>query len=127
MPVLGTKVRLPSPRRQLVPRARLTDQLHANAGGARLVLVAAPAGFGKTTLLTQWLAEQDSPRRVAWLALDPSDADPRTFLTDLVAAIQLVEPEIGIDALAQLDAGHTGAAEAVLVSLINDLDLLAGH
>ena len=57
MPVLGTKLHLPSPRRRLVQRARLTDQLRADGGeGPRLVLVAAPAGFGKTTLLAQWLA-----------------------------------------------------------------------
>src|SRR5438105_979433 len=88
MPVLGTKLHLPSPRRRLVQRARLTDQLRAEGGERpRLVLVAAPAGFGKTTLLAQWLAAAEtSQRRVAWLALDPGDADLRLFLTHLVAA-----------------------------------------
>jgi LuxR family maltose regulon positive regulatory protein len=127
MPVLGTKLHLPSPRRRLVQRARLTDQLRADAGeGPRLVLVAAPAGFGKTTLLTQWLAGEKSPRRVAWLALDPADADLRLFLTHLVAAIQTVEPEAGVDALALLGAGGATQTDAVLVSLINDLEVLAG-
>src|SRR3954447_3325853 len=97
MPVLGTKLRPPRPprpRRRLVQRARLTDRLRGDGGqGPRLVLVAAPAGFGKTTLLAQWLAAGES--RVAWLALDPGDADPRLFLTHLVAAIQTVEPEAG--------------------------------
>ena len=81
MPVLGTKLHLPSLRRQLVQRARLTDQLRSDGGeGARLVLVAAPAGSGKTTLLAQWLAGDDkSQRRLAWLALDPGDADVRLF------------------------------------------------
>src|SRR5690349_22283180 len=78
MPVLGTKLHLPAPRRRLVQRARLTGQLRADEGvGPRLVLVAAPAGFGKTTLLAQWLAAEKSQRRVAWLALDPGDADLR--------------------------------------------------
>ncbi len=128
MSVLGTKLHLPLPRRRLVQRARLTDQLRADGDeGPRLVLVAAPAGFGKTTLLAQWLAsDEGSRRRVAWLALDPGDADVRLFLTHLVAAIQTAEPEAGVDALALLEAGGTAPADAVLVSLINDLDILAG-
>ena len=127
MSVLGTKLRLPSPRRRLVQRARLIDQLRAGGGeGPRLVLVAAPAGFGKTTLLAQWLAAAEgSQPRVAWLALDPGDADLRLFLTHLVAAIQTAEPEAGVDALALLEAGGTTPDDAVLVSLINDLDVLA--
>jgi LuxR family maltose regulon positive regulatory protein len=127
MPVLGTKLHLPSPRRRLVQRARLTGQLRADGGvGPRLILVAAPAGFGKTTLLAQWLAAEKSQRRVAWLALDAGDADLRLFLTHLAAAIQTAEPEAGVDALALLEAGGTTPADAVLVSLINDLDVLAG-
>ena len=128
MSVLGTKLRLPSLRRQLVQRARITDQLHTGAGEApRLVLVAAPAGFGKTTLLAQWLsAAEGSQCRVAWLALDPGDADLRVFLTHLVTAIQTAEPAVGVDALALLDAAGTKPTEPVLVSLINDLDVLAG-
>jgi LuxR family maltose regulon positive regulatory protein len=117
MPVLGTKLHPPRPRRRLVQRARLIDRLEGEA--PRLVLVAAPAGFGKTTLLTQWLAASDQ-RRVAWLALDAGDADLRVFLTHLVAAIQTVEPAAGVDALALLES------EGALVSLINDLELLAG-
>jgi LuxR family transcriptional regulator, maltose regulon positive regulatory protein len=127
MSVLGTKLHLPSPRLRLVQRARLTDRLRVDGGGEpRLVLVAAPAGFGKTTFLAQWLAAERLRRRVAWLALDPGDADLRVFLTDLVAAIQTAEPEAGVDALALLEAGGTTPTEAVLVSLINDLDVLAG-
>jgi LuxR family maltose regulon positive regulatory protein len=121
MPVLGTKLHPPRPRRRLVQRDRLTDRLRADGGEApRLILVAAPAGFGKTTLLAQWLAAGE--RRVAWLALDSGDADLRVFLTNLVAAIRTVEPDAGADALALLEGGTDG----VLVSLINDLDTLAG-
>src|SRR5690348_2838675 len=127
MPVLGTKLHLPAPRRRLVRRARLTGQLRADGGvGPRLVLVAAPAGFGKTTLLAQWLAAEKSQRRVAWLALDPGDADLRLFLTHLAAAIRTAEPEAGADALALLEAGPATPPDAALVSLINDLDVLAG-
>ncbi len=127
MSLLGTKLHLPSPRRRLVQRAGITDQLNVGAAeGARLVLVAAPAGFGKTTLLVQWLAAEASQHRVAWLALDSGDADIGMFLTDLVAAIQTAEPQAGVDALALLEAGGTVQTNDVLVSLINDLDVLAG-
>ena len=128
MSVLGTKLRLPSPRRRLVQRARIADQLHAGQGeGASLILVAAPAGFGKTTLLAQWLSTVEAAQgRVAWLVLDPGDADVHVFLTHLIAAIQMAEPEAGIDARELLQAGGTAPTDAVLVSLINDLDLLAG-
>jgi len=127
MPVLATKLHPPRPRRRLVQRARLTERMRADGGeGPRLVLVAAPAGFGKTTLLVQWLAAESSRRRVAWLALDAGDADLRLFLTHLVAAIQTVEPEAGVDALALLEGGATEPRDAALVSLINDLDALAG-
>jgi ATP/maltotriose-dependent transcriptional regulator MalT len=127
MSVVGTKLRMPSSRRQLVERARIIDQLTANAGEVpRLVLVAAPAGFGKTTLLTQWLAASASDRRVAWLALDPGDGDVRLFLAHLVAAIQVAEPEVGVEAIALLEAAGSTPTEDVLVSLINDLDVLAG-
>jgi LuxR family maltose regulon positive regulatory protein len=137
MPVLGTKLHLPSPRRQLVARTRLTDLLRTDRGPMpRLVLIAAPAGFGKTTLMTQWLASTEAAggngtsmsSRVAWLALDSGDADLHRFLTHLVAAIQTTEPEAGIEALALMEAGGSGSTptEAILVSLVNDLDILAG-
>lgn len=91
------------------------------------MLVAAPAGFGKTTVLVQWLTEAGpSRRRVAWLALDAGDADLQRFLTHLVAAIRIAEPEAGAEALAMMETGGTTAADVVLGSLIDDLDLLAG-
>ena len=113
-----------------MPRPRLTDRLHGDpASWPRLVLVAAPAGFGKTTLLAQWLASRPtgpSPR-VAWLALDaerrrpaPVPDPPRRGDPDRAA------PEVGADALALLESDRALPADAVLVSLINDLDVLAG-
>lgn len=128
MPVLGTKLHLPAPRRQLVPRDRLLDRLSSERGDApRLVLVAAPAGFGKTTLATQWLTAGRPTRTVAWLALDPGDADVRTFLTHLAASIRAAAPAAGAEALELLlrSAGTTPTGE-VLVSLVNDLDALDG-
>src|SRR3954467_5409509 len=96
MPVLGTKLQVPRPRRQLVARARLTGRLPAGTTEApRLVLIAAPAGFGKTTLLTQWLGSRVPAVRVAWLSLDTGDADPQRFLEDLAAAIHAAPPGAG--------------------------------
>lgn len=128
MPVLATKLRVPSRRRGLVPRDRLVDRLHFDEDQApRLVLISAPAGFGKTTLLTQWLTSASGPRStVAWLALDPGDADVHRFLTHLVAAIRVAAPEVGAEARSMLAAGGSPQPEDVLVGLINDLDLLAG-
>ena len=96
----------------------------------RLVLVAAPAGFGKTTVLTQWLSSDSSanvavPVRVAWLSLDEGDGDPRRFLTHLIAALQRTSPQVGVDALNLLDHDRAAPVEAVLVSLVNDLDIAA--
>lgn len=129
MPVLGTKLHVPSPRRELVARARLIDRLRIGPGSMpRLVLVAAPAGFGKTTLLSQWLGATGADRatRVAWLSLDPGDSDQRRFLTHLVAAVQGAVPEAGAEAAALLDADRGLPTEDVMVSLVNDLDSLAG-
>lgn len=126
MAVLGTKLRVPRSRRELVSRARLTDRLRTDAGAApRLVLVAAPAGFGKTTLLTQWLTRSDA--RVAWLSLDAGDADLRRFLTHLVAAVRVTSPEVGAEAVALLEGEGAFRAEDVVVGLVNDLDVLPGR
>jgi LuxR family maltose regulon positive regulatory protein len=95
----------------------------------RLVLVAAPAGFGKTTLVTQWLAAHppsEPHRDVAWLSLDHDDSDPSRFLAHVVAALQTTNPDIGTDALALMDTDPGMPSDAVLVSLVNDLDTLAG-
>src|SRR3954447_3539317 len=131
MPVVGTKLHMPKPRRQLVPRPRLTQVLLDDpAAMPRLVLVAAPAGFGKTTVLVQWLsatgawaAGSSAPeRRVAWLSLDAEDSDVTRFLTHVIAALQTTSPDIGTDASSLLATGGSGATMEVLVSLVNDLD-----
>ncbi len=130
MPLLGTKLHVPHPRRQLVARPRLTERLSGVPGMMpRLVLVSAPAGFGKTTVLTQWLASYDGPGggetpRVAWLSLDEGDSDLPRFLGQVVAAIRTTDPELGADAQDLLQ-GDVVPTEAVLVSLVNDLDTAA--
>src|SRR4051794_41689282 len=106
MPLLSTKLRAPAPRRGLVARARLVDRLVDPTTLPLLVLVSAPAGFGKTTLLTQWLTaareRAGQGLRVGWLSLDDSDNDVRAFLSHLLAALQASCPEVGSDALVLL-------------------------
>ena len=128
MPVLGTKLHVPRPRRELVVRTRLTDRLPTDGTWPRLVLVAAPAGFGKTTLLAQWLAARPAAA-VAWLSLDARDGDLRRFLTHLVASVRAGAtdaPDLGAEALALLETDGGVPVDDVLVSLVNDLDALPG-
>ena len=137
MPVHGTKLRVPTPRRELVARDRLVDRLRTGPSTMpRLVLVSAPAGFGKTTLLSQWLARAEPGQsrttsaaavRVAWLSLDTSDGGAHAFLTHLVAALQVTSPQVGIEALRLLDTGRDPDVEDVVASLVEDLDALAGE
>ncbi|WP_091756417.1 helix-turn-helix transcriptional regulator [Pedococcus cremeus] len=126
MTVPGTKIHVPIPRRGIVRRAQLTERLNA-AEHARLVLVSAPPGFGKTTLLSQWVTERstDNETRVAWLSLDAGDNDPRRFVAHLIAALEAAgaaTPEA--DEL--LETVAAVPVEAVLTSLVNQLDELPG-
>jgi LuxR family maltose regulon positive regulatory protein len=117
-PFLGTKLHVPRPRAQLVPRARLVERLQQGAERA-LTLVSAPAGFGKTTLLAQWLAESGMP--VAWVSLEPGDNDPTRFLSYVIAALQTFDAQIGTISLAMLHTPQPPSPEAVLAVLVNDL------
>jgi LuxR family maltose regulon positive regulatory protein len=118
MPVLATKFYIPPPRPQLVPRPRLIERLDAGLqAGRKLTLFAAPAGFGKTTLLSDWLAH--TQRAVAWLSLDESDNDLARFLTYLVAALQTIDAGLGAEALDLLGARQPLPAESILTPLIN--------
>src|SRR4051812_50012565 len=95
MPVLGTKLHLPVRRRRLVQRARLIDRLEAKGGETpRLVLVAAPAGFGKRTLLTRWLSgARTAERRGGGPALDRGGGDAGLFLPSPGVANQTGSPQ----------------------------------
>ena len=93
-PLLKTKFYIPPPRPNLVSRPRLIQRLDEGLRlGRRITLVSAPAGFGKTTLLSEWIAS--SERSVAWVSLDEGDNDPVRFLTYLVGALQGVDEAIG--------------------------------
>ena len=123
-PLLETKLHIPRWRRSLVARPRLSERLSRGAESA-LTLVSAPAGFGKTTLLAEWLAVVAADgRSVAWLSLDQRDNDPALFWTYLVAALNASAPGVGAGALSLLQP-PAPPSEAGLVTLLNDLDAIS--
>src|SRR3984957_19783584 len=123
-PLLETKLHVPRWRRGLVARPRLSDRLSRGAESA-LTLVSAPAGFGKTTLLAEWLAAAPADgRSVAWLSLDQRDNDPALFWMYLVAALKAAAPGEGAGALSLLQPPQP-PGEPGLVTLLNDLDAIS--
>jgi LuxR family maltose regulon positive regulatory protein len=120
-PILATKLFVPPPRPETVPRPRLTKRLEEGSQ-RRLTLVCAPAGFGKTTLLGAWLAGRDLP--AAWLSLDEGDNDPARFLTYLVAAVRMIVEDIGEGALGMLRSPQPPPTESILTALINEIATL---
>jgi LuxR family transcriptional regulator, maltose regulon positive regulatory protein len=119
--LLETKLHVLTGTRGLVPRPRLGERLSAGASSA-LTVVSAPAGFGKTTLIAEWLVANSSDRpTAAWLSLDESDNNPALFWTYVVAALRSVAGEnFGAGALALLETSQA-PIDAVLTTLINDL------
>src|SRR3990172_164229 len=119
-PTLATKLYIPPPRPGIVPRPRLGGRLHEGlAAGRKLALISASAGFGKTTLVSEWIAGCKQP--VAWLSLDEGDNDPTRFLTYLVAALQTIEPNIGAGMLGALQNPQLPSIELLLTTLLNEI------
>ena len=116
-PLLSTKLYIPPVRPELVPRPHLIDRLNAGLD-RKLTVISAPAGFGKTTLLSEWASSCRRP--VAWVSLDEADNDPVRFLGYLVAALQTVEQGVGEGAPSALQSRHM-KLESVLTALVNDL------
>ena len=143
IPLLQTKFFIPPVRPELVPRGRLIERLNAglrhngitggdcceNPGFARkLTLISAPAGFGKTTLLSEWArgrgggtGSTTAPMSIAWLALDEGDNDPSRFLTYLISAIQKTADDVGRGVLDALRSRHPPSTEVLLTALINQI------
>ena len=146
-PILATKLYVPPPRPNLVPRPQLIARLNQGLqSGHKLTLISAPAGFGKTTLLSEWLAnlEPDITKdkqtqhpqsairnpKFCWLSLDEEDNDSTRFLTYLIAALQRSageESAVGKGALDMLQSPQTPPVTAVLTALINDITILSGR
>jgi len=124
-PLLTTKLNIPLPRSDWVPRQRLIEQLREGLR-RKLALISAPAGFGKTTLISN-LKSQIPNLNMAWLSLDDDDNDPARFWAHVTAALQTLQSDIDTEALAVLHAGWSLSSppKAFLTSLINDLANLA--
>lgn len=143
-PILATKLYSPRPQPNVVLRPHLFARL--NEGLQRkLTLVSAPAGFGKTTLISAWIKQKNEggrlkddgtqtlqpsplspqPFLVAWLSLDAGDSDPIRFLVYLVAAVQTVAPSLGTGVAAALQSPQPPPPEALLTALINELTTLS--
>lgn len=120
-PLLETKLYIPKRRAGLVSRPRLIERMQC-ASERKLTLISAPAGFGKTTLLAEWLASNSASERVtAWVSLDRSDNDPTLFWAYFIAALQKVRSEVGANALSMLHALPPPPLEAMVTALLNDL------
>ncbi len=125
-PLLLTKLYVPPPRPKIVLRPRLIERLNEGMH-CKLALISAPAGFGKTTLVSEWAAVCDRP--VAWLSLDEGDNDPTSFLTYLVAALQTlalskvegISANIGKGVLAILQSPQPPPIESILTTLLNEI------
>jgi LuxR family maltose regulon positive regulatory protein len=124
--MIATKLYVPKLRLGLVTRPRLRVRLRRGAE-SRLTLVSAPAGFGKTTLLAEWLAEAPGEdRSVAWLSLDSSDNEPASFWTCVVTALQTAVPVVGSSAL-ELIASSPLPTDLVLTTVLNELAAAPGE
>ncbi|MBG6058167.1 LuxR family maltose regulon positive regulatory protein [Cryobacterium sp. MP_M5] len=124
-PVLATKLFVPALRPQVVPRPRLIARLREGLRpGRKLILISAPAGFGKTTLMSEWIADsrqRDASVRVAWVSLDDGDNDPARFLTYLVAALRNPGPGQPPSVQPAPSVEQALTVEQTLTALINDV------
>jgi LuxR family maltose regulon positive regulatory protein len=117
--LLSTKIEIPLLRSELVSRPRLTERLNAAMNGAALILVSAPAGFGKSTAVNVWAQERAG--RVAWVSLDAGDDQPARFWRYVLAALQKTDPEFGT-LLQPLIGATDELVPPVLVNELDDLD-----
>ena len=117
-PILATKLYLPCPMPKVVFRPRLIERLNEGLH-RKLTLISAPAGFGKTTLLSEWVASCERPS--TWLSLDEGDNDPARFLAYLVAALQTIAANIGKGVLGMLHSPQPPPAELILTALLNEI------
>jgi LuxR family maltose regulon positive regulatory protein len=122
--LIRTKLHLPFTRLELVSRPRLQVRIAEGLRGP-LTLITAPAGFGKTTLVASFMVNCGLP--IAWLSLDKDDNQVERFLSYLVAALQETDNTVGSGAAQLLRAARQEPPEAVLTSLINDLDTAGGE
>ena len=116
--LLQTKFFAPAINPKAIERPRLLSQV-ARSSGRKLTMVIAAAGYGKTTLLSQWRHESESP--FTWLALDESDNEPRRFWLYVIGAFQKIDSALGAEASKLLNQAEFEHFEAAITSLVNDL------
>ena len=119
-PLLSTKLHAPDPRER-IGREALVARL-SDAPGARLALIRAPAGWGKSTLLSQWRSAEQGRREFAWVTLDSSDSDPIRFWAYALEALRSVAPDVGSRSLALLRAPGVDLVSEMLPVLIGELE-----
>ena len=117
IPLLETKLYLPKWSVGLISRPRLLERINPTG---KLTLVSAPAGFGKTTLLAEWVAAVPT-RPVAWVSLDQGDNDPAIFWSYLIAALQKNQPGLGVRSHSLLQSPQPPPIESVLMTLLNEI------
>ncbi|MCB0009747.1 MAG: hypothetical protein KDE04_24950, partial [Anaerolineales bacterium] len=121
--LLQTKLYLPRLRPALIARPQLIERLSQGVH-RKLTLVSAPAGFGKTTLISAWITNRE---RVAWLSLDEGDAEPLRFLTYFVGALRTLFPTIGEEIMATLQSLQLPPIEATMSALVNEIAATAAE
>ncbi len=121
-PILATKLYIPTLQPKVVLRPRLIERMDEGLH-RKLTLISAPAGFGKTTLVGEWVADCERP--VAWLSLDEGDNDPIRFLAYLVAALQTIVANIGAGVLRTLQSPQPPSVESLLTGLLNEITTVA--
>lgn len=120
MHILSPNIRIPARRSNLVLRPRLVERLNAGIRrGCTLTIISAPAGYGKTTILSEWAAQCD--RAVAWLSLDDEDNTQINFLSSLAGSLQRVFPSIGLANVELLESLQSPPIHTVLDTLVNDI------
>ncbi|MBL8102948.1 MAG: AAA family ATPase [Anaerolineales bacterium] len=118
--LIKTKTNIPALKRDLVLRKRINEALSEGIrAGRKLTLISAPAGFGKTTLVSEWIASGEIS--AAWISLDENDSDPARFLTYLIAALQTLITGIGDGVLAALQSPQPISTKELLTALLNEL------
>lgn len=120
-PIIATKFYTPEPRPNAVFRRRLTERLTKGLY-RKLTLISAPAGYGKTTLVCEWLAGCGRP--AAWLSLEEGDKELAQFITCLVVSLQTLENKIGEGVLAMLQTPQPPPTESLLTALLNEIDAI---
>jgi len=122
--LLTTKLYIPPSRPDLVHRSRLVELLNHGLH-RKLTLISAPAGFGKTTLISEWVNQANMP--VAWLSLDEGDNDPTRFLSYFASALNTIDRDIGETALSMLSSPQPPSKESVLTAIINGIASFNHH